>query len=201
MSSEQVKHAIQLIKAGQSNEARLILLEEVRRDPEQENAWLWLATTMPSDAQRVSILKECLKYNPDSEMAQKSLEALSSRLIEPTFKQSDEIRSAPEKTPEKISPAAPVQPASRPVNEPVRRRRPQKQSGSCLGLILMFFLGLHIGADGFWAVERFILPPNTLDPKNTIPPVSTPIPQASPTSTVDPSTPTPTAVALPADSG
>ncbi|NKQ34237.1 MAG: L,D-transpeptidase family protein [Chloroflexi bacterium] len=47
-SDELVRRAATAVKQGQSNHARLLLQEAVRRDPQNYRAWLWLASIAPT---------------------------------------------------------------------------------------------------------------------------------------------------------
>ncbi|MDR3576539.1 MAG: hypothetical protein P4L50_21955 [Anaerolineaceae bacterium] len=84
MTSEQLGNAISLVKTGYKEEAREILFQIIMDDPHNETAWIWLVETMPNDADRVTTLEQCLKYNPESKMAQKGLEVFRGHLSTPT---------------------------------------------------------------------------------------------------------------------
>ncbi|MFZ6028745.1 MAG: hypothetical protein ACOYYS_13600 [Chloroflexota bacterium] len=77
--TDRLDQAIQLIKAGQKAQARELLLRLLESNPSNENAWLWLTQCLPNDAQRIAALERCLKYNPNSERAQKGLAQLRQR--------------------------------------------------------------------------------------------------------------------------
>jgi hypothetical protein len=66
MIEEFLKRAIDLNKSGKKLEARQLLQQVVHIDPENDKAWVWLADTYPDDADRIAVLEECLKYNPDN---------------------------------------------------------------------------------------------------------------------------------------
>ncbi|HMD89533.1 MAG TPA: hypothetical protein VKF38_10255 [Anaerolineaceae bacterium] len=78
MTSEQLGNAISLVKAGYKEQAREILFQIILDDPHNETAWIWLVETMPNDADRITTLEQCLKYNPESKMAQKGLQVFRS---------------------------------------------------------------------------------------------------------------------------
>ncbi len=82
MPSELVAQAITLIKAGQREQARTLLIQAIKNDPRDESGWLWLTETLPDVAQRIAALEQCLKINPDSQMARKGLERMRARKIE-----------------------------------------------------------------------------------------------------------------------
>ncbi len=197
MASDQVKYAIQLIKNGQQAEARRILLEEVRRDPGQENAWLWLATTMQTDQQRIAVLREALNYHPNSELARKSLETLTGKsLAQEKETELEELEAAESDPPVPDTQSPPTPPGVASAASANRRRRRRSSAGGCFLTFFLLLLGILIGAGGLWAAERFLLPPNFLDPKS---------PAGAPTYTVPfpdlptlPPTSTPTAAVIPA---
>ena len=99
MTSEQLGNAITLVKNGYKDNARVILFQIIQDDPHNETAWVWLVETMTNDADRVAVLEQCLKYNPESIMAQKGLEVFRSHLS----------TSAPEPpAPRPVYPPAPI---------------------------------------------------------------------------------------------
>jgi hypothetical protein len=73
MSEDDLNRAIALSKSGKKIEAFKILKQIVQDDPENETAWLWLADTFSKNSDRITVLEECLKHNPDSLNAQKGL--------------------------------------------------------------------------------------------------------------------------------
>jgi hypothetical protein len=66
MSEDSLKRAIALCKIGKSLEARKILEEIVRAEPEKDIAWIWLANTYTENPDRIAVLNEWLKSNPKS---------------------------------------------------------------------------------------------------------------------------------------
>lgn len=79
MISEQLINAIRLAKAGEKDTARQMLLKIVQEEPYNELAWIWLVDCMPTDAQRIATLKQCLKYLPNSRNAEKAMAAIFAR--------------------------------------------------------------------------------------------------------------------------
>lgn len=73
MATEMLAQAIALSKAGEKRKAREILVRVIADDPRNEAAWLWYAHDLPTAAERVRALEECLHHNPDSAEAQKRL--------------------------------------------------------------------------------------------------------------------------------
>lgn len=66
----QLKQAIEMVQAGQSNAARHLLEEIVAVDPRQELAWMWLATVSADREERLRFLREVLMLNPRNSRAQ-----------------------------------------------------------------------------------------------------------------------------------
>jgi hypothetical protein len=77
MATAVLQDAISALKAGKRAEAQRLLQEIIRANPTNEKAWLWYVDTLLSDAERIQALKWCLKFNPDSDSAQRGLNALS----------------------------------------------------------------------------------------------------------------------------
>jgi hypothetical protein len=63
--SEQLKEAIDLIRAGNKDAAREMILEIIQDEPQYEKAWLWLVETVANRADKVEILKTRLEQYPD----------------------------------------------------------------------------------------------------------------------------------------
>jgi hypothetical protein len=68
-----LQRAIALAQAGKVEDAHALLHKITGEDPTQELAWLWLVQTEPDHQQRIQILEECLRHNPQSEYARKGL--------------------------------------------------------------------------------------------------------------------------------
>jgi thioredoxin-like negative regulator of GroEL len=56
----------QLITDGKIAEAQNALVERIRIEPHNKTAWLWLAQTMPTDVERLEVLEEYTKANPNT---------------------------------------------------------------------------------------------------------------------------------------
>jgi tetratricopeptide (TPR) repeat protein len=76
MLEDDLNHAIALSKSGNKNEAREILKQIVQVDPKNNKAWMWLADTYPDNPNRIAVLEEFLRNNPDNQIAQGGLAAL-----------------------------------------------------------------------------------------------------------------------------
>ena len=69
------QRGIQTAKAGQKDEARELLQQSIRLDPNNEAAWLWLASVARDNRERIFCLQKLLEINPDNETARKALDA------------------------------------------------------------------------------------------------------------------------------
>jgi len=78
MLDDNLERAIALSRSGKKAEAREILKAILRSNPQNETAWLWFADTFPDNHNRIAVLEECLKHNPDSQAAQKRLATFKS---------------------------------------------------------------------------------------------------------------------------
>jgi hypothetical protein len=75
---ELLQNAVLLAQEGHREEARILLEKILQANPHLEMAWLWLVETVDKPALRVSILRECLRHNPDSKFAKDGLALLAS---------------------------------------------------------------------------------------------------------------------------
>ncbi|MFN2298506.1 MAG: hypothetical protein ACK2UB_06645 [Anaerolineales bacterium] len=72
-------HAISLAQSGRTEEAHALFHKIASDNPTQEMAWLWLVQTESDPEQRIHLLEECLRHNPNSELAKKGLNRLRAR--------------------------------------------------------------------------------------------------------------------------
>lgn len=70
------QQGIRAAKAGQKDEARQLLQQSLRIDPDSEPAWLWLASVANNNRERVFCLNKVLELNPNNETALKALQGL-----------------------------------------------------------------------------------------------------------------------------
>ena len=75
MADEELNQALELIKSGDKEAGKNLLTDLVKRDPDNEKAWLWLAS-MTDGEQRISCLQKALAINPKNEEARAYLEKL-----------------------------------------------------------------------------------------------------------------------------
>jgi len=71
-----LQNALNLINSGQKKEGGQLLTEFVKRHPENETAWLWLAYCVNTNKQKIYCLDRALNINPRNEIARKELEQL-----------------------------------------------------------------------------------------------------------------------------
>jgi tetratricopeptide (TPR) repeat protein len=80
MAQEQAKQLLQqgiaAARAQQHDQARDLLRQAIRMDPQNETAWLWLSSVAADDKERLFCLKQLLSINPKNEHAIKGLQAL-----------------------------------------------------------------------------------------------------------------------------
>ncbi len=74
--ADKLKQAIQLIKSGDTERARQLLIEKLKTDPKNDTAWVWLATVVETAELKQECLEEALKHNPHNEVARRALTAM-----------------------------------------------------------------------------------------------------------------------------
>lgn len=78
-SSDLLRQAIGLARAGKRDAARDIFLRVVEEDPRNELAWMWLAGLVDSFEDKVIACENVLTINPSNEKARRYLETLKRR--------------------------------------------------------------------------------------------------------------------------
>ena len=78
MKTEKLNEAISFVRAGKNEDARQILFEYIRNNPENEVAWIWLAETLTENRDRMKIYQACLELNPDSKIVNMAISRLKS---------------------------------------------------------------------------------------------------------------------------
>jgi hypothetical protein len=73
MSSTLLQQAVQLAQAGQKAEARQLILQFLQTEPNNETAWLWLASVAADQTEYQRALNEVLRLNPSNQRAQQLL--------------------------------------------------------------------------------------------------------------------------------
>lgn len=84
MAENELKQAIDAIKAGDKKRGGEILAELIKVEPNNEVAWLWLATCYKKVENKRRCLEKALEINPANQNAQQALNRLSSQIDEPT---------------------------------------------------------------------------------------------------------------------
>lgn len=74
--SDKLNQAITTIKAGDKQTGKQLLIEILKVEPRNENAWLWMTQVVSEKEERVKCLERVLKINPNNEVAQKGLARL-----------------------------------------------------------------------------------------------------------------------------
>lgn len=80
---------------GNVTRARTIFQQIVKRDPENEKAWYWLASVMETDDERVYALGKVLQLNPGNQRARDILNSLRTRNDDPGDDADDGFPAAP----------------------------------------------------------------------------------------------------------
>ncbi|NLX08982.1 MAG: hypothetical protein GXY36_04955 [Chloroflexi bacterium] len=102
-------HAVQLAQAGSRDEARQLLRQIVQNEPNNEMAWLWLASVAADQTEYIRALREVLRINPTNQQARDHLADFER-----------EFGTQPPATPPYITPTAAPAPAYRPRPEAPR---------------------------------------------------------------------------------
>lgn len=93
---QQLQRAIAAARSGDRTTARQMLREVIVKDPRNEKAWLWLATTSTSRSDKEKCLNRVLKINPNNQKAKEALEKLQATPARSTASASN---AAPSYTP------------------------------------------------------------------------------------------------------
>ena len=80
MASDQAKElrkqGIAAAKAGQVDQARQLLQQSLRIEPQNEASWLWLVSLAKDQREKMFYLNRLLEINPNNEMGLQALKAL-----------------------------------------------------------------------------------------------------------------------------
>jgi tetratricopeptide (TPR) repeat protein len=110
--SVRLQQAIQLAREGKRQEAYQQLSEYVKRDPHNEQAWLWLSGVVDKPEHTRACLERVLVINPQNAQAKQGLEWLLA-------KQAAAPVSTPAKPPQAVEPAKPASRPSYDVMDPL----------------------------------------------------------------------------------
>jgi len=156
MSDDNLERAIALSRSGKKAEARELLKAILRSNPQNETAWLWFADTFPDNLNRVAVLEECLKNNPDSQATQKWLatfkseEAKTATMIQPQESGTQTNQIAQPKQPI-IKPFTIRNLSQEPnTNQSAKSNSPYIFLASAFGTIIL----LSICIFGLWILQR-----------------------------------------------
>jgi hypothetical protein len=103
--------AVQLAQAGQRAEARLLIWQFLQTEPNNETAWLWLASVAADQAEYQRALNEVLRINPENQRAKQLLAEFQQQVSPP---------ASPYAPPQQqVSPPPPVSPYTPPPQQQV----------------------------------------------------------------------------------
>ncbi len=74
--SDKLQQAIAAIKSGDKATGKRLLIEALKTDSHNENAWLWMTKVVNSDKERIKCLENALRINPDNEIARRGMNLL-----------------------------------------------------------------------------------------------------------------------------
>ena len=131
MGDNRVEEAIALIKAGRRSEAGAILEAEVRADPYNVRAWLWLTETRGPISEKILIVEACLRHNPNADIAAKALGQLKAQAKNGQNTAAQPAKPAAQSAPQSVRPAAQSAPlAAPPANFTAQFAQPTAQPAS-----------------------------------------------------------------------
>src|SRR5512133_1682056 len=76
LTESKLQAAYELIKAGQSDQAREILIPMLRADPNLADGWFLLGHASDNSQEKIRCFQQVLRLEPDNEAAQKQLTRL-----------------------------------------------------------------------------------------------------------------------------
>jgi hypothetical protein len=75
---DELKRVADLIKEHKEAEARAVLIQILKTNPTNDDAWVWMASITEDREKRQKCLEEALKNNPRNQTAQKILDKMTS---------------------------------------------------------------------------------------------------------------------------
>jgi ferric-dicitrate binding protein FerR (iron transport regulator) len=72
-----LEQAVAHIRAGEIEKARPLLIEVLKQNPRDENAWLWMSRCVTETEQKRYCFEKVLKLNPQNQHAIRSLSYLN----------------------------------------------------------------------------------------------------------------------------
>ena len=103
---EQLQQALMAVKEGHEEQARSILAQLLKEDPENVAGWVLLSKLAQTEVQKVAFLRKVLALDPDNEYAVSEMAALEADVVEP----SEPMVAEPEATVAEAEPAAAPEP-------------------------------------------------------------------------------------------
>jgi hypothetical protein len=83
MNSDKLSQAVKLIKLGKKKDALPLLIEIIRDNPDDANAWSWLYACVDTNEQKKYCLEQVLRINPNNQKIRDALDKLNNQ-IKPT---------------------------------------------------------------------------------------------------------------------
>ncbi|MBE2220470.1 MAG: ECF transporter S component [Anaerolineae bacterium] len=74
--NKRLQEATAVIRRGDKETGREMLLDILQMDPENDTAWVWMSAVVDTDELRLECLEEALKFNPDNQMAHRGIAKL-----------------------------------------------------------------------------------------------------------------------------
>jgi len=97
MSSEKLTLAISAIKIGDKSTGERLLNDLLINEPENESAWIWLATCMDDLNKKIDCLQKAVAINPNNQIVIKALAKLQQSIL-PTLEEIVTVKETPQKT-------------------------------------------------------------------------------------------------------
>jgi hypothetical protein len=132
-----LEHAVIALKAGHKTEARGLLAQVIQQDPENTQAWLYLAAAVDTTAQRRTCLERVLALDPHHAVAQRALARLTVQSETQEGKELNPMSSLSDLAPLSVALPAATSP-SPPTRKPLR-------VGGLAILALIFILVVVVG--------------------------------------------------------
>ncbi|MBI9048481.1 MAG: tetratricopeptide repeat protein [Anaerolineaceae bacterium] len=104
----QLKHAIELAKSGKKAEAIKLLSGILKEQPENEAAWLWMATCLKTNQQKLYCLNQALALNPQNQTTQNAIQKIKHSQRKPA-EESDPPRKSTARPKSIVVPTHPVE--------------------------------------------------------------------------------------------
>ncbi len=107
--TDNLQRAIAAIKAGDNAIGKNLLVELLKADHKNEEAWLWMTRVVNSTDEKIKCLQNALVINPHNEYARQGLSRLR---LPPPDKPSRSVQLEPSTSEPKQIPVAPLRPVS-----------------------------------------------------------------------------------------